>query len=372
MSYALTILWYERQRFQPAILAVGFSALLIALQSGLLLGMLSFATLPIEHSEADLWVGGPGVASVDVCYPIPEGHLTRVAAQPEVERCEIYLQAFSSWERADGSSELCILYGSRLEEGSLGALRELTLDLRARLTEPLSVVVDESDRHRLGIQEVGDFGEITGRRVRVVGLVRGLRGLLGARVFCSIETARQLLIIPGDQTIFLLARCHDPADASAVAARLRGAYPDLSAHTRAEFAWRTQLHWLTKTKGGIALGYAAALGLLAGAIITSQTLYAAVAATQREYAVLWAQGIPRWRTGALILAQSFWVGVAGSVLALPPIFVLAWAADVLGVKVLLPVWLLATTVAITLAMALMSSLAALRLLRLIEPALLLR
>ena len=38
------------------------------------------------------------------------------------------------------------------------------------------------------------------------------------------------------------------------------------------------MHWLTKTKAGIALGYAAALGLLVGAVVTSQTLYAAMAA----------------------------------------------------------------------------------------------
>ena len=42
MSYALATLWYERQRFLPGVLAVGFSALLIALQCGLLLGLFDF------------------------------------------------------------------------------------------------------------------------------------------------------------------------------------------------------------------------------------------------------------------------------------------------------------------------------------------
>ena len=41
MSYSLAPLWYERQRFLPGVLAVGFSALLIALQCGLLLGLFS-------------------------------------------------------------------------------------------------------------------------------------------------------------------------------------------------------------------------------------------------------------------------------------------------------------------------------------------
>src|SRR5258708_7535977 len=96
MSYALAMLWYERQRYLPGVLGVAFSALLIALQCGLLLGMLSFSSLVIDHTQADVWVGGPAVTSIDVGGPIPEGLLTRVAADPDVVQCELYLQAFST------------------------------------------------------------------------------------------------------------------------------------------------------------------------------------------------------------------------------------------------------------------------------------
>ena len=41
MSYALLTLWFDRQRYLPGVLAVAFSALLIALQCGLLFGLLS-------------------------------------------------------------------------------------------------------------------------------------------------------------------------------------------------------------------------------------------------------------------------------------------------------------------------------------------
>jgi putative ABC transport system permease protein len=372
MSYALTILWYERQRFLPGALAVAFSATLIALQCGLLLGMFTFASLPVDHTSADIWMGGPNIVSVDLGRPIPDSYLSRLAGQPEVEHCEIYLQAFTYWLKPDGGFELCMIVGSRLQDKALGAVRELTPGLRARLAEPGTVVVDESELDRLGIRGVGDVAEISGRRVQVVGLVHGFRGIAGSYVFCSIETARSLLHLQPEQTIYVLARCHDPADAPAVVSRLRASYPNLSTFTREELSLRSRLHWLTKTKAGIALGYAAALGLLVGAVVTSQTLYGATAASLREYAVLWALGIPRWRMVTLVLAQSFWVGVAGIVLALPAVFALAQCAEVLGVTVLLPAWLLASTVAVTMAMALLSGLTALRLLWSMEPAILLR
>src|SRR5205814_6222083 len=107
-------------------------------------------------------------------------------------------------------------------------------------------------------------------------------------------------------------------------------YKNLSAFTADEFSFRSRMHWLTKTKAGVALGYAAVLGLLVGAVVTSQTLYAATAAALREYAVLRALGIPRWRMAASVLAQSFWVGVAGIALALPAVLLLANGADALG------------------------------------------
>ena len=57
MSFSLATLWYERQRYLPGVLAVAFSALLIALQCGLLLGLFSITSIPVDHTRADIWVG---------------------------------------------------------------------------------------------------------------------------------------------------------------------------------------------------------------------------------------------------------------------------------------------------------------------------
>jgi putative ABC transport system permease protein len=372
MSYALTTLWHERQRYLPGILAVGFSALLISLQCGLLLGLFSITSITVDHGRAHLWVGSPEMLSVDLGRPIAAQFICRLASQPEVEPPEVFLQGFSIWTKPTGGSDLCMVVGSRLENDSLGAIDELTPELRALLTEPGAVVVDESELARLGINGVGDTAEILGHRVRVVGLISGLKSMAGPYVFCSIRTARPFLRSNETSTVFLLARCKDPQQAPGVAARLREQYTDMSTFTREQFSLRSRLHWLTKTKAGIALGYAALLGLLVGGVVTSQTLYAATAASLREFAVLRALGIPRWRMALLVISQSFWVGLAGIVLALPCAFALAEVADVLGVRVMLPIWLLAGSAAITMSMALGAGMMALRSLRLIEPAILLR
>ena len=120
------------------------------------------------------------------------------------------------------------------------------------------------------------------------------------------------------------------------------------------------------------MGYAAGLGLLVGAVVTSQTLYAATAASKREYARAERSGDSALRMAALVVAQSFWVGVLGIAIAIPTAFAFAWCAEIVNVPLPLPWWLTTSASAITLFMALASGLLALRSLRLVEPATLLR
>jgi putative ABC transport system permease protein len=372
MPYSLAIFWHDRQRFLPAVLAVAFSALLMALQCGLLLGIFSITSLPVDSTSADLWLGGPGILSVDQGTPIPATYLASLARQPEVEQCEIYLKGLASWVKPDAhGSELCMVIGTRLAGDALGAVRKIDPTTRYLLTEPGAVVVDKTELGRLGIGGVGDRAEINGQRVRVVALVEGLQSIAAPYIYCSTETARVLLRLPADQTTYVLARCHDSASAAAVAERLRS-NPNVSVFTADDLSWRTRLHWMMKTKAGIALGFAAALGLLVGAVVTSQTLYAATAGSLREYAVLRALGIPRWRMCASVLAQSLWVGVLGIGIGVPTVYTLAQGAAGLGAKVLLSPWLVAAAGFVTLVMAMLSGLVALRSLRLAEPATLLR
>ena len=374
MPYSLATLWHDRQRFLPGVLAVAFSSLLIALQCGLLLGIFSITSIPIDHTRADIWMGAPGVLSVDLGETIRGSYIARLERQPEVVQVEAYLQGFSYWSKPSGGRELCMVIGSRLAADALGVVDALTPPMRRDLEEPGAIVVDASDLQRLGIQGVDSTAEISNQRVRVVGLTHGLPSLAGPYVFCSLTTARNLLgvRVQSDQVTYVLARCRNPEDAERVVERIRREYGDVSAFTSAEFSRKSKLHWLFKTKAGIALGYAALLGLLVGAVVTSQTLYAATIASLREYAVLRALGIPRWRIAGMVMAQSFWVGILGVGFGWVATQGAAALATNMGASVQLPALLQVGAAGITLLMALISGLLALRSLRLVEPAMLLR
>jgi putative ABC transport system permease protein len=175
-----------------------------------------------------------------------------------------------------------------------------------------------------------------------------------------------LLHYPQNDATFIVGRCANPADAEKVVARLRR-YPQMIVYTRDELSFRSRIHWMTTTKAGLALAFTACLGLVVGAVVTSQTLYAATVAAQREYATLRAMGIPRWRLQISVVQQSFWVGLAGIIVALPITLALAWLAEFIGTRVRLPWFISVPAMIVTMFMALASGLFALRSLQKVDP-----
>lgn len=375
MSYALQTLWHERARYASGVLAVTFSAVLIALQCGLLLGLFKITSIPIDNTTADLWVGSTAVPSVDLGKPIPTSYISRVASRPGVKSVELYIANFANFTKPTGGTELCFLLGSVLDDGAAGAATILTKEQREALTQPFTVIMDESDVKRLALNSPEGKPKINGREVTVVGTVKGLKSLAAPWMFCSLYTARQLLgfLLPPDHVTYLLARCDSPTRARELAKELRDQYPDdMVVYTAEEFSTGSRWYWLLRTKAGLAIGYAALLGLLVGMVITAQTLYSATAANAKEFAILLALGTPRWRISAMVLTQSFWVGIIGLAIAYPTCLLLRHVALQFQTDVDLRWEVLAGTAVLTIVMALVAGLFALRSVRQIEPMTLLR
>ena len=376
MSYALQTLWHEKARYAAGVGAVAFSAVLIVLQVGLLLGLFEITSVPVDHTSAHIWVGAHDVKSVDLSQQIlTNTHVARLTEKRGlVGQPELYLANYSNLTRKDGGMERCFVLGSSLDDDAAGAPNVLTPDLRSALTLPNSIVLDESDLKRLGLQGVGETTKINDIEVTLVGTVRGMKSLAAPWVMCSVTTARKLLaaFVKPDHCSYLLARAETPERAKEIVGELRAEYPEMSVYTADEFSFSCRWYWLTRTKAGIAIGYAALLGLIVGAVITAQTLYSATMASAKEFAMLLSLGIPRRRIYGLVMAQSWWVGVFGVVAAVPVVWLLGEAAAAGGARVVLRWEVLSGATVVTVLTALFAGLFALRSVRKIEPMSLLR
>jgi putative ABC transport system permease protein len=376
VALARKTLLHEWRRFLPAILAVGFAGLLQLLQAALVLGIFGSAGVYITGSSADLWVGYPGTQSVNLGRAIDPNIEARLLMDPAVARVEPFLWLDADWRGSAGTGgESVFVSGIDPRADGLMFAHALPPALRARLNEPDAVIVDRADIDKLGIA-IGGSAAINGHTVRVVGVSSGLRALGGVNVVSSLATARELDTDPGDsgQPTYLVARLRDPAQADAVAARLRGdgAFGPYEVWTARAFARRSVLYWMLDTGAGAGVLFLAGIVFLVGAVITSQTLVAAVAGSVREYATLNALGVGVGALRWVVLEQAFWVGTLGLLGATVLGALLLGLARSQDVPVVLNIPATLACVVLALGLAGVSGLAAIRSLRRADPASLLR
>ena len=373
MSLALRTLLYDWRRFLPAVVAVAFSGLLVLMQAAIILGIFSLSSLYVTRSGADLWIGFPGVQSVDLGRPLAPRAELFVWMNPHVRRVEPFLWGSGEWRTPSRGMVNVYIVGVDTRPDAMALSDTLAPELRAAIAVPDSVLVDEADLHKLQVQ-VGGLAEINGHRVRVAGVTRGLRGLGGVNAIASLATTRSLdpAAGPDGKVAYLLARLDDPAQADGVAASLNASgRGSMEALTADAFARRTTRYWLVESGAGVAFLLGSAVAILVSIIITSQTLAAAVAGSLKEYAALRALGFPMAALRRIVLAQSGWVGAAGLAVATVIAGLLAAAARAGAVPAVFSASMMGVTAALVMVTALGSGLFALRRVAQADPAVLL-
>ena len=371
---ALKTLLFDWRRFAPAAVAVGFSGLLVLLQAGLILGVFSLASVYVTKSSADLWVGFPGVQSIDLGRPIGGATELFLRADPRVAQVEPFYWGSGEWRTSRHGMVNVYIVGLDPTPGAMVLSEVLPADLRAALAEPDSVLIDRADLSKLET-DVGGLAEINGRRVRIVGVTQGLRALGGVNVIASAATARRLdpTIGVGEGAAYFTARLNDPAQAAAAVADLRdiGRRRGFEPMTSKTFADRSVRYWLAESGAGVAFVFGSAVAVLVAVIVTSQTLAAAVAASLKDYAALRALGFTIGALRTIVLAQTAWIAAAGVLLAGVLATILAVVARIGATPLILTAPMVAGAIGLVALVAFGSGLWALRRVARADPAALL-
>lgn len=375
VSLARKTLIYEWRRFLPAVFAVAFSGVLVLIQLGLLLGIFSTVSVYIDQSSADLWVGFRDTPSVDLARNFSADNEVFIRMNPEVKSVEHFLFGMGDWRRPDGVAVSGFLIGIDPDENAMAFSKMLTPELRAKLQEPDSVIVDNADMDKLGVH-LGDRAEINGEGVKVVATITGLRAIGGANILTSLNTARRIdnTLKDDDQSAYLLVKLRYPQRAETVRDKLqpKGNFRRYSVWTAQQFSVQSQIYWLLESGAGAGFAFSSVLGLAVGVVITSQTLMAAILGSLREYASLRALGVSLRSLCSIVLEQSAWVGVVGLIITALATAGIVALAQVYYVAITLPWWTLLITALLILLIASGSGLFALRTLSQAEPATLLR
>jgi putative ABC transport system permease protein len=376
VALARRTLFYEWRKFLPAALAVAFSGLLLLMQAALMFGIFDSASVYINKSDADLWAGYPGTQTIELGRPIPHDTEMALLIDPDVARVEAFHWLDGDWRGpASRGSVSVFISGIDPRPDGLMFAQALPMDVRAKLNEPDSVVVDAADLDKLGLG-IGGTATLNGRHVKIVAATPGLRALGGVNIVTSIATARHLSTDTSepDKVAYYVARLKPGAMPEIVRDRIQQAWPQrrFTLWTKAEFAHTAATYWMFETGAGLGFVFFTFIVFLVGTVITSQTLVAAVASHVREYAMLNALGAGRGALRRVVLEQALWVGSFGIVVGAVVCTALFLLARNQSVPVAFDFTAGAGCAILVMAIALVSGIMAVRTIRNLEPANLLR
>ena len=306
------MLRHNRTRTLFTVAGVAVAFFLAAAQFGLLVGWINTNTAIIRHAGADLWVMAQKAPAFDYGTAIPRLRLYQARSVPGVEWAAPVFMAWNVWQRPDGRRVNIELVG--VDRGTLvGAPWAMTSGTIDVLRRPKTVIVDELYAAELGVTRVGDEVQLMDRRARVGAISAQVRTFTASPfVFTSLEEA--ILYdrrYRDDEITYVLAKCAPGADVRAVQAEMRRRLPHVEVLTTREFARRSARYWMLETGVGITVVITATLGLVVGAAVTSQTLYAITHEHLGNYATLLALGFKHTRLATVVLAQGGLLAVAG-------------------------------------------------------------
>ena len=311
LNLAIRTLLHDRGKLIAGLVGVIFSVVLVNIQGGLFTGLMSKASLLVDRSQADIWIGHRGMHNVDFPHDIPLRWIHRVRSIPGVEEAEPLRIAFSEISLPNGHFESVAVVGVT-ENSSLGRSFKIIEGEPNALDYPDSVVVDQCDNEKLHSPAIGDIREVGGQRVRITGKCHGVLSFLVAPyIFTNHQRSAELTRTDAAMTSYFLVKLAPGADQDAVCNEIRNRLSEVSVMPTNKYASTSVNFWMTRTGIGLSFGAATLMGLLVGLVMVGQTLYAMVLDRINEFATLKAIGSSEKEIITLLAAQSSAVAIVG-------------------------------------------------------------
>ncbi|HEX9800117.1 MAG TPA: ABC transporter permease [Thermoanaerobaculia bacterium] len=371
-NLALRNLWHDRLRSAMTVAGVAFAVTLVFVQIGLFLGLLDNASVTIERIDADLWVTSKNTPNVDFAHSFPESRVQRVRSVPGVARADNLLVQFLNLQLPSGAEEGMLVYALedfarwgipwRVVEGNLADLRRGDF-----------LVLDDSAERRYGPFAVGDYREIVGYRVKIIGRTREALSFTTTPIgFLDYDLAQRLADRKRGRTTYVLVRLAPGADPAAVRAEIARRLPYNDIYTRAEWAARSRRYWVQSTGLGLNMYLTVFLGCLVGVVVVAQTLYTSTMEHLGEFGTVKAIGGSNADIYRILATQATVAAVVGFLLGGGMAAALGPAMARIGLKLIVPDALAAAVFAGTLVLCLGSAFLSFGKVARIDPALVFR
>jgi len=365
-------LFHDKIRLMVTLTGIIFAVVLIVVQMGLFFGFTTSTKSVLDHSQADLWITARNTPYVDVAVGFNERKFYRVLATPGVAAAQKYIVRWSQWKDQSGRTESVEVVGVDPNR-FMGLPWNVVEGDASQLKQPHAVMVDEIYKDKLGVHKVGEWFEVRGYRVKVVGFTRGIRAFTTAPyVFTSFKNAQDFCIFDVDQTNFVLVKAAAGVDLKQLQAELQRRLPDNDVYRTQEFAEKTSNYWMFTTGAGISVLMGAVLGLVVGLVVVTQTIYATTMDHIREFGTLKAMGAPNSYVYRVIITQAAIAAVMGYSMALVVTFFVTHGGSSAGAPIMVSWRLLVIMFFVTVGMCITAGVVSIKKVMGLDPAMVFR
>lgn len=373
VDLAWKMLVHDRVRFVITLSGVAFAVLLVFVQAGLFGGLLSNATVTIEHMKADIWITSRNSPNLDFVHQFSESNVDRVRAVPGVGRADNLILSFMQVSLPSGAEETSVVYA--LDDfAAWGVPWTVTQGQLEDLKRGPHVIFDEFARKRFGDFQVGEYREINGTRMKIVGTTRDAKSFTTTPLaFVDYQMAQRLQpeLLRG-RASYVLVQLAPGANREVVMSELRRILPHNDVYTAADWAERSRDYWIKNTGIGFNAFLTVFLGCLVGVVVVAQTLYTSTMEHLREFGTVKAIGGSNWDIYRILGKQALLSAIFGFVLGYVPARLLEPLVARGDLKLIIPLELSALVFVGTVVLCLLAAAVSFRKVSNIDPALVFR
>lgn len=373
VDLGLKTLLHDKVRFLITVSGVAFAVTLVLVQVGLFVGLLDNSTITIRKLDADLWITSKNSPNLDFVHQFPESNLYRARSVPGVARADNLILSFMQVSLPTGAEETSIVYAMddfkrwgipwQISEGSVDDLKRGAF-----------VMFDESASKRFGAFQVGDYREVNGQRLKVIGKSREAKSFTTTPIaFMDFRRAQELQPeLLGGKTSYIVVKLAPGANLASVKAELERKLPYNDVYTSAAWAERSRGYWVENTGIGFNAFLTVFLGCLVGVVVVAQTLYTSTMEHLKEFGTVKAIGGSNLDIYRMLGKQATVAAVIGFVLGYVPAQFLKPLIASAGLKLIIAPQVVVVTLVGTLLLCLVSALVSFRKVASIDPALVFR
>ncbi|HYR30129.1 MAG TPA: ABC transporter permease [Thermoanaerobaculia bacterium] len=373
VDLAVKSLLHDKLRFFITVSGVAFAVTLVFVQVGLFLGLMSNASLTIDQIDADLWVTSRNTPNVDFAHTFPETYIKRVRSIDGVQRADNLIVWFMNVNLPTGAVEGTEVYALEnfadwnfpqgVAEGNLGDLRRGPY-----------MMLDDSAKKRWGAFAVGDYREVLGRRLKIIGRTVDAKSFTTTPLtFMDYRLAQSLneSDLRGNTT-YILVKLAPGANVQAVRDEIQRRLPYNDIFTKDEWAKRSRSYWIDSTGLGLNMYITVFLGCLVGIVVVAQTLYTSTMEHIREFGTVKAIGGGNGEIYRILGKQATIAAIAGFALGALQAFALAPVMKNIDLKLIIPMELYVAVLIGAVALCLSAAVISFRKVASIDPALVFR